>query len=202
MIILAFETSHAQASVALSIDDKVIVQKIVTSRRHEETVMPAVATLLENNQISPDEVDLVAVDIGPGSFTGIRIGTCHANAFADAVQKPCIGICSLEAMAYSRHSDGNVGVMIDAGNDNCYAAVYDNKQKTVYGPLAETKNEFLSSVGSYNCKEIIGDTEEYTPDAGIIACLAKQKYLAENNSDSRAMPFYMRPSQAERKRNK
>ena len=68
MTILAFETSHSAASVALYIDNTIYEKKISSDKRHEETVMPAVAELMCEHGLQPSDLDIVAVDIGPGSL--------------------------------------------------------------------------------------------------------------------------------------
>lgn len=198
MNILAFETSHAEASVALLMGESLFISYISSEKRHEETVMPAVAALMERHGINPSELDLVCADIGPGSFTGIRIGVCHANAIADAGGIACIGICSLEAMAAASKENGMKAVCIDAGNNNCYGAIYDSSLQSIYGPAAENDDVFLRYArDNYNLTGVLRDTE-ILPDAGIIASLAKEKANGLSAS-MRAMPLYLRPSQAERK---
>ena len=201
MNILSFETSHAEASVALLSDSGMFESRIISNKKHEETVMPAVNSLLEANDINPCDLDLVAVDIGPGSFTGIRIGICHANAIADVAQIPCIGICSLDAIAHICFKGCTIGISIDAGNDNCYCAIYNSEFERIYGPVSETYPEFQKHVLDHHCLTIIDKDSLSFPTASTIAQLA-YKYISKNdNGLLRASPLYLRPSQAERKHN-
>lgn len=200
MNILSIETSHQIASVALMLGDSVIEKKICSEKRHEETVMPAVCELMEEQGIAPEDLDLIAVDIGPGSFTGIRIGICHANAIADAASIPCIGICALEAMAFARDNGQKIAAMIDAGNDNCYGAIYGRDITPLCGPLADTVNGFYETVKSAACDVLIKDTEGNSPSARTIACVAAVKAADIMDKSTRAQPLYLRQSQAERKR--
>lgn len=100
MILLALETTDIRASVALYRNGAVKEKCIESPLRHEETVMPAVAALLEEEGIAPGELTALAVDVGPGSFTGVRIGVCHGNAMGYALGIPVAGINALEALAY------------------------------------------------------------------------------------------------------
>lgn len=200
MNILAFETSHSEASVALCIENEVFEKRIVSQKKHEETVMPAVVALLDEHSISVSDLDLVAVDVGPGSFTGIRIGICHANAIADAVNIPCIGVCALEAMIYGVSYESAIGAMIEAGNDNCYGALFDNSHKYIMGPEATSIHDFLERISDMSCNSILKDTDGFLPSAGAISMLAKEKYSEIGYINTRALPLYLRPSQAERKR--
>ena len=151
MHILAIETTHAAASVALFSGETIHETVICSEKRHEETVMPAAEQLLTENGLLPEELDAVAVDIGPGSFTGVRIGVCHANAIAAANHIPCIGICSLTAMAHKRAQVGKrISVCLDAGNDNCYGAVIGPDSGFVYGPVAETSATYTENAAFYH----------------------------------------------------
>ena len=99
MNILALETTDKVASVALLTDTGCREKRIESPLRHEETVMPAVDELLAEAGVSPAQLTAVAVDVGPGSFTGVRIGVCHGNAMALALGLPIVSVNALEAMA-------------------------------------------------------------------------------------------------------
>lgn len=200
MTILSFETSHSVASVALMTDKGVFETKIISDKKHEETVMVAAASLLEQHEIEMNDLDMVAVDIGPGSFTGIRIGICHANAIADAVNIPCIGVSALEAIAHDHFSEYPIAVSIDAGNNNCYGAVLDHESKYIYGPVAESKPDFLAHAMEHFGAKIVEDSLPILPSASIIAKIAFERNYTAEIKHQRAMPLYLRLSQAERKR--
>ena len=100
MIILALETTACVASVALLEDEAVLgVLQCDAEKKHAETVLPAIKQLLAQQQIDLSRIDALAVDVGPGSFTGVRIGVCIANAFAYALQKPVIAVDSLRVLS-------------------------------------------------------------------------------------------------------
>lgn len=202
MNILSFETSHVKASVALLTDAGLYEKDIYSDLKHEQTVMPAVVSLLEDHRIDISKLDYVSVDIGPGSFTGIRIGICHANAISDAIGIPCIGICALDAMAHNvTHSDDAFSVMIDAGNGNCYGAIYDKDHRCIYGPVAEETNTFRQNTIRLGCSSESINQTNTLPTAGTIASLARSRAESISDKHSRALPLYLRKSQAERKRN-
>lgn len=200
MNILSIETSHAVASVALLHDGILTEKKICSDKRHEETVMPAVCELLEEQGIEPSGLDLVSVDVGPGSFTGIRIGICHANAIADAADIPCIGISALELMAFDNAGTSSTAVMIDAGNGNCYGAVYDKNGSPVLGPVADTNEAFEEAAAGLYEGSVLKDTDGHSPSAGTLAKAAALRFEKGVEKQTRAQPLYLRPSQAERKR--
>ena len=124
MTILALETTDKVASVALLTDSGLLEKRIESPLRHEETVMPAVDELLAEAGLTPADLTALAVDVGPGSFTGVRIGVCHGNAMAMALDLPIVPVNALEALAYPLlGGSAPVAAVIDArnGNGNAYA---------------------------------------------------------------------------------
>ena len=125
MKVLSIETSSKICSVAI-LEDKNLVKKIELNNglTHSETLMPVIKRILEETNLTLSQVDLFVCDIGPGSFTGIRIGVATVKAFSDSLQIPAVGISSLEGLAYAIPKDGIICSLIDCKNDNCYYAVY------------------------------------------------------------------------------
>lgn len=127
MKILAIETSCDIASVSLLEDDNLIVELKETSpKNHSEALMPLIDRLLKETKTSLDDIDLFALDNGPGSFTGIRIGLSTVKAFCDVKNKPCTSVSSLEALAYTaKDKDGIICSMIDAKHSNLYTGIFE-----------------------------------------------------------------------------
>ena len=87
--------------------------------------MPAVDQLLAEAGLTPADLTALAVDVGPGSFTGVRIGVCHGNAMAMALGLPIVAVNALEALAFPLlGGSGPVAAIIDARNGNGYGALY------------------------------------------------------------------------------
>lgn len=100
MRILAIETATAASAVALGEDDRVEAMAVAVDRRgHVGFLVPAIDFCFDQAGWERDEIDIVAVDIGPGPFTGLRAGVATAQAFAAAVGAPLIGISSLTTLA-------------------------------------------------------------------------------------------------------
>ena len=112
MKILAVDSSAVSASAAIVEDGKVLGEFYLnTSLTHSQTLMPMVENVLECTRIPLSDIDLFAVSSGPGSFTGIRIGVASVKGLAMAQKKPCVGVSTLEAMAYNAaHLDGIIAV--------------------------------------------------------------------------------------------
>jgi tRNA threonylcarbamoyladenosine biosynthesis protein TsaB len=99
MKVLAFDCSGASCSAAALIDDRPAAQRFVPMERgHAETLLPMIETVLREAALAPAALDLLAVTIGPGSFTGLRIGLAAARGLALARQLPAIGITSFDAV--------------------------------------------------------------------------------------------------------
>lgn len=133
MKVLGIDTSNQLCSVAI-IEDTKPIKKIVLNQglTHSEILMPTIEKVLAECKFSLSEIDLLVCDIGPGSFTGIRIGIATIKAFTDSLHIPNIGISSLEVLARSIHEDGIICSSIACKNDNCYYAIYERKNGIYY----------------------------------------------------------------------
>jgi tRNA threonylcarbamoyladenosine biosynthesis protein TsaB len=99
MKVLAFDCSGASCSAAVLIDDRPAAQRFVPMERgHAETLLPMIETVLREAALTPAGLDLLAVTIGPGSFTGLRIGLAAARGLALARKVPAIGVPSFDAV--------------------------------------------------------------------------------------------------------
>ena len=100
MYILAIETTGAYASVAVTDGEKILAQVEGDDRfSHLQNLMPQVKTVLEESGVELRELSAIGVSVGPGSFTGIRIGVSSARALAQILKIPCVPVSSLEALA-------------------------------------------------------------------------------------------------------
>lgn len=126
MTILSLETSAAVASVALLRDGKVLAEAACdASKKHAETVLPAIDALLRGAGCAMAGLDAFAVDVGPGSFTGVRIGVATVKGLALGADKPCIGVSTLEAMAWgARALGGLICCVMDARAGQVYNALF------------------------------------------------------------------------------
>jgi tRNA threonylcarbamoyladenosine biosynthesis protein TsaB len=106
--ILSVDTSSNICSVAI-LEDKNLIKEISLNNglTHSEKLMPIIKQILEELKINLQEIDLLVCDKGPGSFTGIRIGTSTVMAFSDSLNIKSIGISSLEALAYNVKQERN-----------------------------------------------------------------------------------------------
>ena len=191
MKILAFETTDAVASVALYLDGETYETVIDTDRRHAESVLPAAEALLSAHGLSTADVDTFAADVGPGSFTGVRIGVCMANALGAAHHKPVVAVNALETLA-DPYRDETVCALIDARNGNGYGAVFCHNE-TVKAPCACVIDEFTADLPQ-DCRMVGTATNNpKMPSAASVAAIA-----AERQGEEEIAPLYLKLSQAER----
>ena len=124
MKIIALESSAVTASVAVTEDERLLAQSFQNSGlTHSATLMPMVADLLKNTGLTLEEMDVVAVAAGPGSFTGVRIGVAAAKGLAWPGNKPCAPCSTLESMAWQcAHLDGEICAAMDARRNQVYCA--------------------------------------------------------------------------------
>src|ERR1700757_3769018 len=116
MTLLAIATATSQVGVALGGNDGPIASLHVRrGRRHAELLAPAIETITRMAAIGTQQIGRVAVDIGPGLFTGLRVGVATAKALAAALDIPIVGCSSLEVLAHPhRRQDRTVAAVLDA----------------------------------------------------------------------------------------
>lgn len=131
MKILAIDTSSKICSVSVLEDKDVIIEKhIEDTKTHSEKLMPMIDEILKDCNLQLKDFDLFACGIGPGSFTGVRIGVSTIKAFCDVLNIPVVAVNSLESLAYNTLSTNIydktdiVCSIIDAKNDNVYCGIY------------------------------------------------------------------------------
>jgi tRNA threonylcarbamoyladenosine biosynthesis protein TsaB len=126
MLILGIETATEQVSVAIGGHEGVIALfEVARGRRHAEILAPAIEFVCRQADIELSELGVIAVDIGPGLFTGMRVGLASAKALAQALRIPMIGISSLDLLAFPvRHTDRVVVPVIDARKGEVFWSMY------------------------------------------------------------------------------
>ena len=126
MLILGVETATQQVGVAIGGHEGVLASfHCSRDRRHAETLAPAIQFVCEQARIELAEIGAVAVDVGPGLFTGLRVGLATAKSIAHARRIPMLGISSLDLAAFpARFSDRLVVSMIDARRGEVFYATY------------------------------------------------------------------------------
>lgn len=227
MKILALETSAKSVSAAVVENGAVLASAYQnTGLTHSRTLMPLVDGMLKAAELPLENVDLIAVAQGPGSFTGLRIGVAAAKGLAWAKDLPCCGVSTLVAMAQNlRHLNGEIVCAMDARRNQVYNAVFEAKDGRLTR-LSEDRAIGLAQLAEEvknrsSTKIIVGDGAHlcynYLLEAGIPCrmapaqlrmqsavgvALAAEELAAEGKTVSahQLVPVYLRLSQAERER--
>ena len=216
MKILGIDTSSSSLSVAV-MDDDLLKGEFTLNHKltHSEQMMPLLDSLLSHLELKMSDIDLIGVSVGPGSFTGIRIGVAAANAMAMALDIPVVGISSLEAMAYTAGETAYTIVStFDAQRDRFYFNAYrfeDSELKALEAEDVLEKDDLIKKLESYDKVLLLGDAvfiNEELPlnvkkakravryvRASSVCELAHRDYLLGKTGF--AVPVYLRKSQAE-----
>ncbi len=228
MKILAIDSSGMTASVAVIEDDKVAAELNINNKKtHSQTLLPMIETLTKYLELELETLDAIAVTKGPGSFTGLRIGSATAKGLALALKLPIVEISTLEAMAYAFFGTGKlICPMMDARRAQVYTGLYRFRNEEFVNVMPDCAVSVDELLGALNekCDPVIftGDgvpvyrefikeklriPYEFAPAfqnrqrAAILGVLAV-KYAKEGRLTpaEKHRPTYLRLSQAERER--
>lgn len=225
MKVLALDSSSIVATVALIDEERVIGEIIINHKKnHSEKLMPIIQQLLDGVEEKIEDVDAFGVCIGPGSFTGIRIGMSTAKALAQAGSKPLIGISTLEGLAFQLpYSRGVICPILDAQRNQIYTGLYKWEGDQLFSieedqaigaeewiEKIKDRTEDIHLVGDGIVKfsslfqEKLGEKVSIAPSivrmprASSIASLALQRVQKGESTDYKdVVPHYIRKSQAE-----
>lgn len=132
MLLLALDTATAAVSVAVARDGAVLAERSVPeARRHAELVAPLVAEVLGAASVDRRDLDAIAVGVGPGPFTGLRVGIMTARTLGAVLGVPVLGVCSLDALALGSDVAGAFVVATDARRKEVYLATYERAAEQI-----------------------------------------------------------------------
>jgi len=231
MYILALDSTAVSASVALCDEEMLLGEiTIANGNTHSENLLPMVEELLQKFKITPRDIDLFACTAGPGSFTGVRIGVATIKGLAFASGKPCIGVSTMDSLAYNLYGFGT-----GYKNGAVIAPVMNARRFQVYNALFRVTGglpERLTPDRAITIKDL--EQELLTYDAPVYLCgdgydLTKSGFSEQSvmntpqrlrlqsgystaavalllykngvrTPDREIVPVYLRPCQAERER--
>lgn len=183
MKILYIDTTTPDLVVAVVEDNKITaVTERAVGVHHSEILCDKVAEVLSNAKVTFADLDAYACAIGPGSFTGIRIGVATVKGYCTAVSRPYIGVNCLHAISFSPHCGAKGSAIIDAGNGYYFADYTRGTVSTLIG----YDDQRVNSAG-------IGSAVDYFDGAVEIV----RNKFAQGNFDQDLSPLYIRRSQAE-----
>ena len=202
MKILAFDTCLDKTYITLAEDDKVLRSETIVSdgqNYHSAYLISTIVKVLKELNLTPKDIDMIATDIGPGSFTGIRACTTVARVLAQQLDIKAVGISSLEIL--SKILGGNDLVALDARKNKVY--IYDGDIKgaieleqvdeLVKGRTLITDNSLLERFSQFTDKAVSYQVSDY-PLGEILAKLAYEKAVNNEEIDWRKLkPLYIQP---------
>ncbi len=221
MLVLGVESSGPRGGVALLEDGRALGEALFEAGMvHGREIAPAADRLLRAAGKGPADLGLVAVDIGPGSYTGLRVGLAAAKGLAYALGRPLIGVPSLDALAEAAAGLGaTLATALDAKWDQVYGALYEVKNgrpSRILDMVAERPEEFAARVPSGAVA--VGDALErhaalftargarpaprelWTPKPSIVASLGWARHRDGLRHDAATLvPLYLRKTEAEEK---
>lgn len=228
MITLAFDSTAKVSSVALCDSDKLLALYTVDGGlTQSELLLPMAENILKSLKMTFDDIELLAASVGPGSFTGVRIGTALVKGIALGRNLPCASVSTLEALAENLSGiEGIIVPVMDARRSQVYTAIFDCREKNmkrVTEDLAIPVSELADRLGAYVGEKIylVGDGYEVayralselsvelsdTPkelrlqSAYSVARVAARLHEdGKTTNDILHLPTYLRVPQAERER--
>lgn len=210
MILLAIDTARENCAVGLSIDGVVVVSEQAIGKGHAEVLMPQIAALLAEAKLKPRDIGRIAVSVGPGSFTGLRVGISAARGLALAIGAPVIGVPSLRAHAFSAIEMRNamglparpVLALMPARGEEFYAQAFDAGGTPTEPPSVSNAAAIAERLGTEDFDFagglIEGDGlprplhQRTAPDIRAVIALGLQL----DPTDNPPRPLYVRPPDA------
>ena len=225
---LGIDSSGLVASVAVVEDDNLLAEYTVNYKKtHSQTLLPMLDEIVKMTELDLATIDVIAVAAGPGSFTGLRIGSATAKGLGLALQKPLVAVPTVEALAYNLWgTDKIVCPLMDARRNQVYTGIYEfagQELQVIEGQMAVPVTEIVEKLNTLKQEVIfLGDgvpvykevlaQEMKIPYLLAPAHLNKQRaasvatlgavYAAKGKTESaiKHQPDYLRMSQAERER--
>jgi tRNA threonylcarbamoyladenosine biosynthesis protein TsaB len=220
-LILCIETGTNICSVGIARDGELVsLRESAEGRDHAKHVGVFVDELLRETGVMPDELDAVAVGMGPGSYTGLRIGVSFAKGLCYGLQIPLVAIGSLDALAEVAIEDNEAGILdVEAWDEALLCPMVDARRMEVYTRLYNAKGEPQSDVkaeiineesfasvratkqlvifgnGAAKCQGVLSDATyiDVAPSARGLARLAEQRLQAGQTEDIAYFePFYLK----------
>lgn len=216
MLLLALDSSTPRVAVALVDIDADGSTRVVAEHaddagnRHGELLAPAIHRVLDAAGARPADLGAVACGIGPGPFTGLRVGIVTAASAADALGIPSYGVCSLDALADAHAGAGELLVVTDARRKQVYWARYDEGGRRIDGPDVQAPHELAAAMNG-RVDRIVGagallwpdafapsqvDPSEPLPAAMSVARLATARAIALAPAET-LIPMYLRRPDAQ-----
>lgn len=220
MRILGFDTSSNNLSLAILNNNKIAEENIHSERRLSSLIIPSIATILKKTKLSLDALDGFAVGLGPGSFTGLRVGISTVKGLSMACKKPVIGISTLDILAANiTIKNRQICTIIDAKRNNVYYCLYKNnshlrkiasyglidinqlikkiKEDTIFtgDGLSMFEQLIKDKLGK---RAFMAEKQDWVPVAKNLVILAKERFESRKFDDpDKLVPLYLYPKECQ-----
>jgi tRNA threonylcarbamoyladenosine biosynthesis protein TsaB len=221
MLTLAFDTSSKTAAVALLQDDVILYDAIINiGLNHAEILLPAIDQACRQLRLQINDIDLFACTLGPGSFTGLRVGVSTLKGLLVATGKPAAGVSALAALALNvKENAAVICSVMDAGRGQVYTACYSCNENGLFNQISQEKvvdpkdilpdiSEDVIFVGEGAIKyqdilieraekvKIAGSQQQYVR-ASAVGILGREKFIRDELlNPATFVPFYLRTADA------
>lgn len=184
MKILSVDTSSKNACVAILENQEVLLElNNDDEKTHSQKLMNMIDEAFKQTNLSLDSIDLISCCLGPGSFTGVRIGIATCKAFADSKNIALTGVSSLEALAYNTKEQGIVCSLINANNSNVYAGIFEVIENNNILQISKSKLDFLcfkNSKGEISLDNLLNFISSFASNYSNIYFVGDGAILYEN----------------------
>lgn len=216
MLLLSVDSSSQASTAALFQDGELLCEYTQNQNKtHSVKMLPMIERMLLDVEAELSDIDVFACGIGPGSFTGVRIGVATVRGFAKTMNKPCVAVNSLEILAENvRHFSGTVFALVSARENECFCAVYENGEE-IMAPCVMSVEEVIAAAQGKKALFVgdgaVANSEKLQPfgtiakgrqnviSAASLAEVALRKIEAGKTGTCESLvPLYLRKSQAER----
>ncbi|MDH6124246.1 tRNA (adenosine(37)-N6)-threonylcarbamoyltransferase complex dimerization subunit type 1 TsaB [Kitasatospora sp. GP82] len=206
MLLLAFDTATPAVTAAVHDGTAVLAETFqVDARRHGELLLPAVEEVLRTAGVDKHRLTAIAVGVGPGPYTGLRVGLVTAAALGDALGVPVHGVCTLDAIAHQARAEGLTGpftVATDARRKEVYWASYDDSGIRVQGPAVDRPAELAPEARSVGAGALLyPDTFPHAQGPEHVSAGALADFAATELAAGRELlpnvPLYLRRPDAQ-----
>jgi tRNA threonylcarbamoyl adenosine modification protein YeaZ len=216
VLVLALDSSTPRVTVALvDVADDGSTRVVAAhaddaGNRHGELLAPAIGAVLATAGATPEDLGAIACGVGPGPFTGLRVGIVTAASIADGLELPAYGVCSLDALAAAHHDGGRLLAVTDARRKQVYWAAYDEQGRRTEGPDVTAPGELAVAMRG-RVDRVVGagavqwvdalaglaiDGSDPWPRAGVVATLAAARAAAKAPGEQ-LTPMYLRRPDAQ-----
>ena len=218
MLVLGVDSTSDAATAALLCDGVLLCEYTQNQKKtHSVKMLPMIEGMLSDLEIELSDIDVFACGIGPGSFTGVRIGAATVRAFCDSLEKEAVAVTSLEALANNVNSfDGIIVSLVFAREGECYTQAFENSEE-ILSPCVMTVDEIKDFAKDKKCL-FVGDgavinkqelkklakasfakgRHNVISGASIAEIGYKRALLGKTGNSNVIAPLYLRKSQAER----